>query len=211
MKRRIVLLSTMVVLALTFAACGSNSGKGDPFKGAWHGTLDLTKQFNDGVIEYYPELKDHVEFEELVFALDITFEDGNMSMEVGADSVNTFMENFETGMEKIGKGALEDWLVTQDMTLEEVVAESGMDEDAYLADRYEQMGIVEMTQSMRRITNDSLVGLEKLVGPYTYDNKNLKLHFEDNSYETIAYEFDGDTLVLKIKGDGFTLRIDCEQ
>jgi len=210
MKRRIVLFSTMLVLVLVLAACSSNSGKGDPFKGKWRGTMDLTKQFNDGVIENYPELKDHVAFEELVFVLDITFEDGNMSMEVEPDSVDAFMVNFETGMEHVGKGALEDWLTTQDMTLEEVIAESGMDEETYLEERYEQMGIVEMTQSMRAVTNESLKGLEKLVGPYTYDNKNLKLHFEDNTFESIAYEFDGDNLVLKIKGEGFTLRIDCE-
>lgn len=211
MKKRIVLLSSMLVLVLALAACSSNSGKGDPFKGAWHGTLDLTKQFNDGVIENYPELEQHVDFENLVFELDIVFADGNMSMTVAEESIDAFMENFETGMEKIGKGAFEDWLLTQDMTLEEVVAESGMDEESYLSAKYDEMGISAMASAMEEVTNESLDGLGKLSGPYTYDNDSVKLHFEDNSYESIQYEFEGDQLVLIIKGDGFSLRIICEQ
>ena len=211
MKKKIILLSAILALVLSSVACSSNSGKGDPFKGTWRGTMDLTKQFNDGVIANYPDLEKHVAFTDLVFILDITFEDGNMTMKVEEDSVKSFMANFEAGMENIGKGALEEWLVTRDLTLEEVIAESGMDEEIYLNDRYGKMGIVNMTEAMKSVTNESLEGLSKLVGPYTYDNETIKLHFENNTFESISYEFEGDTLILRIKGEGFTLRIDCEK
>lgn len=211
MKKKTFLLSLILVLTMMISACGGSSGSGDPFEGQWQGTLDLTKQFEDGIKANYPDLEAYVDFEELVFVMDVVFEDGMMSMSVEEDSINSFMTNFETGMHKIGKESLEDWLTTQDMTLEEVVAESGTDEETYLASVFTQMGIDEMTASMKEVTNASLEGLSKITGPYTFDEEEVKLHHEDNTFEGIGYSFEGKELILTIEGDGFSLRIECEK
>ena len=211
MKKKSFLLSLVLMVMMILSACGGNSGNGDPFEGQWKGTLDLTKQFEDGIIVNYPELEEYVDFEELVFMMDVVFEDGMMSLSVQEDSVENFMSHFETGMEKIGRDSLEDWLITQDLTLEEVVAESGTDEESYLASIFEQMGINQMTTSMKEVTNASLEGLSKIEGPYTFDETQIKLHHEDNTFEGIGYEFEGKDLILTIKGDGFSLRIVCEK
>ena len=219
MKRRNFLLSAILVLAMLCCACGSSagSGEGNPFEGKWIGRLDVTKQFEDGIKAKYQELEENmdldkiVDFEELVFVLDIAFENGEMSMAVQQDSVDTFMKNFETGMQNIGREALEAWMETQDMTLEEVVAESGMDEAAYLADRYEQMGINQMASNMKKVTNTSLEGLSKVKGAYTFDDKNIHIAFEDNTFEEMQYTFEGGELTIIVKGEGFSLHILCEK
>lgn len=212
MKKKPFLLSLLLVVMLILSACGGSSGNGgDPFVGQWDGTLDLTKQFEDGIIANYPDLEAYVDFEELVFVMDVTFEDGMMSLSLQEDSVESFMANFEAGMQKIGRESLEDWLITQDMTLEEVVAESGTNEEVYLTSVFEQMGIDKMTASMKEVTNASLEGLSKIKGPYTFDETQLKLHHEDNTFEGIGYRFEGKNLILTIKGEGFSLRIECEK
>lgn len=213
MKKKTFLFSLLFIVMMMLSACGgSSASSGDPFEGQWNGTLDLTKQFEDGIIANYPDLEAYVDFEELVFVMDVVFEEGMMSMSVEEDSVTHFMTNFEEGMQKIGRESLEDWLTTQDLTLEEVVAESGTDEETYLASIFEQMGIDKMTTSMKEITNASLEGLSKIEGPYTFDETQLKLHHdEDNTFEGIGYEFKGKDLILTIKGDGFSLRVECEK
>lgn len=215
MKKRTILLSAVLVLAmLCCSACGSSSSKltnGNPFEGQWIGKLDLTKQFEDGVKSNYKDLADYVDFENLIFVMNVTFDDGNMSMEVEQESIDTFMLNFEVGMQKLGKDSLEAYLTTQDMTLEEVVAESGQTEEEYMDSIFEQMGINKMTASMKEVINSSLDGLSKLKGAYTFDEEYVKLHYEDNTFEPIAYAFEGDELILTIKGDGFSLHIVCEK
>ena len=211
MKKRCVLFAVILALAMMVTACGGAAQSSSPFEGQWVGTLDVTKQFEDGIKAKYPELKEFINFEDLVFTMDVQFEDGEMSMVVHQESVDTFTSNFEAGMQQLGKECLEDWLETQDMTLEEVIAESGVDETSYFAQRYAQMGITDMTANMKKVTNTSLDGLSKVKGAYTFDKENIHLSFEDNTFEEIKYEFEGDNLILTIYGDGFSLCIVCEK
>ena len=78
MKKRCVLLSILLVLSMMLGACES----GNPFEGKWRGKLDVTKQFEDGIKANIPELAQYVDFEDLVFEIDVVFEDGVMSMVV---------------------------------------------------------------------------------------------------------------------------------
>ena len=211
MKKRTLLFSVVLTVVLMLTACGKSPQSNSPFEGKWLGTLDVTKQFEDGIAENYPELKEFIDFEELVFLIDVTFKDGEMSMVVQQDSIDTFTANFETAMQNFGRNALEEWLETQDLTLEEVIAESGVDEESYFADRFKQMGITDMTESMNQIVNTSLDGLSKVKGAYTFDEENIHLAFEDNTFEEMKYELNGDTLLITVVGDGFSLHIECEK
>lgn len=207
MKKRSVLLSILLVLTVMFTACGS----GNPFVGTWRGTLDVTKQFEDGIKTNYPELADYVEFEDLVFVLEIQFSEDNIKMTVDNDSIKDFSTKFEAGMEKMGKEALLAYLASVDMTLEETVAESGMTEDEYLEHIYRKMNIHEMSESMNSVTTKSLAELSSVRGSYTFNDDDIKLRYDDASFETIGYEFEGDSLILTIRGDGYSLRVECEQ
>ena len=209
MKKRNVLLSILLAMVMLITACGANKQTLD---GSWTGTLDVTKQFEDGIIAAYPDLKDYVDFEELVFVLDIVFEEDQMSMVVQQESIDAFNANFAKSMEKMAEGYWTAELAKYDMTLEEDISESGMTEEAYLESIYKETGIDKMIASMNEVTNKALDKISKLKGMYTTPLENeLRLYYTDTEYESMEYHFKGKALNITIQGDNFSLLIECEK
>lgn len=208
MKKRCIVLSILLAFSMLLVACGS----GDPFEGKWRGTLDVTKQFEDGIVAKYPELADYVDFEELVFVVDVTFDDGVMSMAVDQSSVDSFYTNFADGMLKVEEGSLMEYLNAVELTLEEAVAESGMTEEEYLEDVLTNaLPVEQITASMTEVTDAALAGFEAVNGTYTFNEETLNVRYEETEYEAIEYSFEGDDLILIFTGDGFSLRVECEK
>lgn len=215
MKKRYFLLSILLIFSMMLGACGS----GNPFEGKWRGRLDVTKQFEDGIKAHYPDLVEYVDFEDLVFEIDITFEDGVMSMAVDQSSVENFSTNFADGMLGVEEGSLMAFLDAAGVTLEEAVAESGMTEEEYVAARMsipEVKEVIEkMTTGMLSVTEMALSGFEAVNGTYTFNDDEVHVRYEDDKYEAIAYSFEGDDLILTFKGiikdQEFSLRIVCEK
>ena len=209
MKKRNILFALLMAMTMLITACGSGNQTLD---GKWIGTLDLTKQFEDGVKTAYPDLAEYVDFEGLVFEFDVAFVDGEMSMVVQQASVDSFNKNFAAGMKALAEGYWSAGLAQIDMTMEEAMYESGMDETAYLQRIYSTTGIDKMITSMTDVTNKTLDRLSKMKGMYTtpVDNE-LRLYYTDNEYESMDYSFKGKVLNIVIKGDGFSLKIECEK
>lgn len=209
MKKRNVLFSILLAMTMLITACGGNKQTLD---GNWKGSLDVTKQFEEGVIATYPDLKDYVDFEELVLILDIEFEEDQMSMTVQQDSIDAFNANFAKSMEGMAEGYWTAGLAEYDITLEEAIYESGMTEEDYLAHIYKETGIDKMITSMNDITNKTLDRISKMEGMYTTPLENeLRLYYTDTEYESMEYGFKGKTLNITIQGDGFSLLIECEK
>lgn len=215
MKKRCFLLSILLVISMMLGACGL----GNPFEGKWTGKLDVTKQFEDGIKAHYPDLEEYVDFEDLTFVIDVTFDDGMMSMKVNQDSVDAFNANFTEGMMKLEEGSLMALLDAAGVTLEEAVAESGMTEEEYLANRMNLPEVREvidnMSANMLLITEAALTGFDAVGGPYTFNEEEIHVRYEDDKYESVEYAFEGDNLILifrgEIEGMKFSLRIDCEK
>ena len=183
MRKRSILLSILLVLTFVLGACGS--GK-DPFEGKWQGKLDVTKQFEDGIIAAYPELEEYVNFEDLTFYIDVTFEDGMISMVVDPASVENFKSNFA-----------------------EAVAESGMTEEEYIASMVSVLEVDKMKENMTAVTDAALLGFESVNGPYTFNEQTVNVRYDEATYEAIEYTFEGEKLVLIFEGANFSLRIEC--
>ena len=209
MKKRNILFALLMAMTMLITACGSGNQSVD---GKWVGTMDLTKQFEDGVKAAYPDLADFVNFEELVFVFDIAFVDGEMSMEVQQASVDSFNNNFAAGMKALAEGYWTAGLEEYDMTMEEDIYESGLDEEAYLQQIYTVTGIDKMITSMTDVTNKTLDRLSKMKGTYTtpVDNE-LRLYYTENEYESMEYSFKGKVLNIVIKGDNFSLKVECKK
>ena len=126
--------------------------------------------------------KKYVDFEELVFVLDISFVDEQMEMTVRQDSIDTFNANFADGMQNMAVGYWEAGLATIDLTLEEAIAESGMTEEQYMERIYRETGINKMVESMTTVTTDTIAKLSGMKGMYTTRVENeLRLYYtEDN-------------------------------
>lgn len=206
MKKRSILLSVLLIFTMLLSACSGNT---EDFEGKWVGTLDVTKQFEDGIKAAYPDLADHVDFEDLVFTLDISFVEGEMSMTVRQDSIDKFNANFAEGMKNLAKNYWSAGLATYDMTLEEDIFESGLNEEDYIARIYSTTGIDKMITAMVDVTNTTLDRISMMEGTYTILGKELRLWYTEDSYEAMGYSFEGDDLNIVIKGDSFSLLIKC--
>lgn len=209
MKKRCLLLSILLVFSTLLGACGS----GDPFKGTWKGTLDVTKQFEDGIVEHYPDLAEYVDFEDLTFVINITFSDGMMTMSVDQDSVENFNNNFAAGMIGVEEGSLMAYLNEAGLTLEEAVAESGMTEEEYIEYMLSSEEVTEimnpMKENMMEVTEAALTGFESVNGPYTFNEETVNIHYNDDQYEAVEYSFEGDNLILVFRGENYSLRVEC--
>jgi len=208
MKKRSILVAVLLVMCMLLTACGNKSEK---LQGNWVGSLDVTKQFEDGIKAAYPDLVDYVDFEGLVFVLDIALVDGQMSMSIQQESVDKFNTNFSAGMKNIAEGYWAAELAKYDMTLEEDRYESSMTEEEYLNKIYKNTGIDKMIKSMVEVTNITLERLSNMKGTYTVLGRELRLWYTEDNYEAMGYSFEGKVLNIVVKGDGFSLLIKCEK
>lgn len=207
MKKRNILFAVVLAIAMMITACGGKQ----TLEGKWVGSLDVTKQFEDGVKRAYPDLADYVDFEELVFVLDIEFAEGQMSMSVQQESIDAFNANFAEGMKGMAEGYWADGLAKYDMTLEEDIYESGMTEEEYLQSIYKQTQIDKMIEGMNDITNKTLDRLSNMKGTYTVLDSELRLWYTEDDYEAMEHSFKGKALNIIVKGDNFSLLIECEK
>lgn len=209
MKKRHIVVALILVMAMVITACGS--GK-QTLEGKWIGKLNLTKQFEDGIKAANPDLVKYVAFEDLIFQMDISFVEGQMEMAVKQESMEAFDANFAEGMKNIAVGYWKDGLASLNMTLEEAITESGMTEEEYMNRIYKETGIDKMIESMSGITEKTLEKLSNMKGTYTTPvNNELRLYYTEDEYESMGYEFTGKQLNITIKGDSFTLLIECEK
>lgn len=209
MKKRNILFALLLAMAMLVTACGSSTKS---VEGKWVGSMDLTKQFEDGIKVAYPDLAEYVDFEDLIFKLDIAFVDGQMTMAVQKDSIDAFNLNFAKGIQDMAVGYWEAGLALIDMDLEEAISESGMTEEQYLNRIYRDTGIDKMITSMMDVTSKTLDKLSDMNGTYTTPvEKELRLYYTEDTYESMEYEFEGKKLNITIKGDSFTLLIQCEK
>ena len=208
MKKRNILFALLLAMAMFLTACGGQK----TVEGKWVGSMDLTKQFEDGIKVAYPDLAEYVDFEDLVIKLDVSFVDGQMTMAVQQDSVDSFNAKFAEGMYNIAIGYWEAGLALIDMDLEEAISESGMTEEQYHKRIYKETGIDKMITSMTEVTNQTIEKLSSMNGMYTtpVDNE-LRLYYTEDTYESMEYGFKGKKLNITIKGDSFSLLIQCEK
>ena len=208
MKKRIVLFSFVMALMMLFTACGTPK----TLDGKWVGKIDVTKQFEDGIKAASPEIEKYVDFEDLVVTLDVTFDGEEMAMVVNPESIITFNVKFAEGMKKIAVAYWAEGLSAMDFNLEEAITESGMTEDAYMRRIYQETGVDKMIESMSAITETTLDRISLLKGPYTTPVANeLRLYYAEDKYESMEYKFVGNKLNITIKGDGFSLLVECEK
>ena len=209
MKKRIGLFALLLAMTILITACGSEKKS---IEGKWLGTLNLTEQFEEGVKAAYPDLAEYVEFEDLFVEMDISFVDGQMETIVRQESMEVFNDNFAKGMQGMAVGYWEDGLSTIDLTLEEAISESGMTEEAYMKSIYSETGIDKMITSMTDITGQMIEKLSSMKGTYTtpVDNE-LRLYYTKDKFEAMEYGFKGKKLNITIKGDKFSLLIECKK
>ncbi len=191
MKHRWMALPLALGLTLTLAACGGNDPKED-LVGAWSGQVDVMDQVVEGMRVTAPEIADELELENFYIPLEIEFRDDNTYiMTVDQEKLDESMDALIQKSVDATMVYMEQMLKEQgitDMTVDEVLAQSGMDRESF-TDLMEQSMSNLSSSVVQQIQTE---GQNRLGGNqvYTSDDKDT----EPGSDGATPYTLDGDKL-----------------
>lgn len=191
MKHRWMALPLALGLTLTLAACGGNDSKED-LVGAWSGQVDVMDQVVEGMRVTAPEIADELEPENFYIPLEIEFRDDNTYiMTVDQEKLDESMDALIQKSVDATMVYMEQMLKEQgitDMTVDEVLAQSGMDRESFTDLMEQSMGNLSSSVAQQIQTE----GQYRLEGNqvYTSDDKDT----EPGSDGATPYTLDGDKL-----------------
>ena len=191
MKHRWMALPLALGLTLTLAACGGNDPKED-LVGAWAGQVDVMDQVVEGMRVTAPEIADELELENFYIPLEIEFRDDNTYiMTVDQEKLDESMDALIQKSVDATMVYMEQMLKEQgitDMTVDEVLAQSGMDRESFTDLMEQNMGNLS-SSVVQQIQTE---GQYRLEGNqmYTSDDKDT----EPGSDGATPYTLDGDKL-----------------
>ena len=191
MKHRWMALPLALGLTLTLAACGGNDPKED-LVGAWSGQVDVMDQVVEGIRVTAPEIADELELENFYIPLEMEFRDDNTYiMTVDQEKLDESMDALIQKSVDATLVYMEQMLKEQgitDMTVDEVLAQSGMDRESFTDLMEQSMGNLS-SSVVQQIQTE---GQYRLEGNqvYTSDDKDT----EPGSDGATPYTLDGDKL-----------------
>lgn len=191
MKHRWMALPLALGLTLTLAACGGNDSKED-LVGTWSGQVDVMDQVVEGMRVTAPEIADELAMENFYIPLEIEFRDDNTYiMTVDQEKLDESMDALIQKSVDATMVYMEQMLKEQgitDMTVDEVLAQSGMDRESF-TDLMEQSMSNLSSSVAQQIQTE---GQYRLEGNqvYTSDDKDT----EPGSDGATPYTLDGDKL-----------------
>lgn len=191
MKHRWMALPLALGLTLTLAACGGNDPKED-LVGAWSGQVDMMDQVVEGIRVTAPEIADELELENFYIPLEIEFRDDNTYiMTVDQEKLDESMDALIQKSVDATMVYMEQMLKEQgitDMTVDEALAQSGMDRESFTDLMEQSMGNLS-SSVVQQIQTE---GQYRLEGNqmYTSDDKDT----EPGSDGATPYTLDGDKL-----------------
>lgn len=193
MKHRWMALPLALGLTLTLAltACSSSDPKED-LVGAWSGQVDVMDQVVEGIRVTAPEIADELELENFYIPLEMEFRDDNTYiMTVDQEKLDESMDALIQKSVDATMVYMEQMLKEQgitDMTVDEVLAQSGMDRESFTDLMEQSMGNLS-SSVVQQIQTE---GQYRLEGNqmYTSDDKDT----EPGSDGATPYTLDGDKL-----------------
>lgn len=191
MKHRWMALPLALGLTLTLAACGGNDPKED-LVGAWSGQVDVMDQVVEGMRVTAPEIADELELENFYIPLEMEFRDDNtyimtVDQEKLDESMDALIQKSVDTIMVYMEQMLKEQGIT-DMTVDEVLAQSGMDRESFTDLMEQNMGNLS-SSVVQQIQTE---GQYRLEGNqmYTSDDKDT----EPGSDGATPYTLDGDKL-----------------
>ncbi len=193
MKHRWMALPLALGLTLTLAltACSSSDPK-EKLVGAWSGQVDVMDQVVEGIRVTAPEIADELELENFYIPLEMEFRDDNTYiMTVDQEKLDESMDALIQKSVDATMVYMEQMLKEQgitDMTVDEALAQSGMDRESFTDLMEQSMGNLS-SSVVQQIQTE---GQYRLEGNqmYTSDDKDT----EPGSDGATPYTLDGDKL-----------------
>lgn len=191
MKHRWMVWPLALGLTLALTACSSSDPK-EKLVGAWSGQVDVMDQVVEGIRVTAPEIADELELENFYIPLEMEFRDDNTyTMTVDQDKLDESIEALIQKTVDTIMVYMEQMLKEQgitDMTVDEVLAQSGMDRESFTDLMEQNMGNLS-SSVVQQIQTE---GQYRLEGNqmYTSDDKDT----EPGSDGATPYTLDGDKL-----------------
>lgn len=195
MKRRWMVWVLALGMALTMMACKGSDPK-DALVGTWSGQVDVMEQVVEGMRLSAPEIADELEMEAFYIPLTMEFrEDGTYTMSVDKEKLDQSMDELIQKSVDATLAYMEKMLQEQgitNMTVDEALAQSGMDRDSFTTLMEESLGtlstnVAEQMQMEGQYRADK----EKL---YTSDSTDQK----PSDSEYTPYTLDKDSLTMDL-------------
>lgn len=205
MKHRWMALPLALGLTLTLAACGGNDPKED-LVGAWSGQVDVMDQVVEGMRVTAPEIADELELENFYIPLEIEFRDDNTYiMTVDQEKLDESMDALIQKSVDATMVYMEQMLKEQgitDMTVDEALAQSGMDRESFTDLMEQSMGnlsssVVQQiqTEGQYRLEGNQMYTSDDKdtepgsdgATPYTLDCDKLNMDFSNVSLGEVTF------------------------
>ena len=200
MKKRNLLVVLVLSVLMLFTGCAKEE-EVNPFLGKWSGTLDYTQSFTDMMVAENADIEKFVEFENLTFTFAFTFTEEKISMHVDEASKLSFIENVEKGIASMIDAMAEAEATKNGITVEKVYEGMGVTRDAYVQYTIENMKIDAMV--------DAMATALELSGAYEYDENQIVVLYDDNTYEEMSYALGMEDLTITISDGSNSFAIPC--
>lgn len=200
MKKHNLLVALILAVIMLITGCAKEE-KVNPFLGKWTGALDYTECFTEMMLAENAEIEKFVKFENLTFTFVFTFTEENVSVHVDEDSKHRFLVNVEKGIANMIDAMAEEEASKNGITVEKVFEGMGVTRDAYIQYTVENMQIDKMVNAMA-------TALE-LKGAYEYDEKQIVVLYDDNTYEEMEYTLGIEDITIKISDGTNSFVIPC--
>lgn len=202
MRKRSLLVSLILIFALTITACGQKN----PFPGTWRGTYDLTDFIVTSVSGGDESIEQYLEFENLSFEYVYEFTENDLQTTVDEASFEKFSKNFKNGFMEGVKAKIVADLEQQGLSYEEYVDESGLSEEELLASKMEDVDLDAWIASIRDVAE-----VLAFDGTYMYSDDMLTILFDNGTYTELKYAMDGKTMTITISDGELEIPISCEK
>lgn len=200
MKKRNLLVVLIMAVLMLITGC-TKEEKVNPFLGKWTGTLDYTECFTDTIIAESADIEKFIKFENLTFTFVFEFTEETVSVHVDEDSKHQFLVNVEKGIANMIDAMAEEEAAKNGITAEKVFEGMGITRDAYIQHTVEDMKIDAMVNAMTSAL--------ELKGAYEYDENQIVVLYDDNTYEEIIYNWGIEDLTITISDGTNSFEIPC--
>lgn len=193
MKHKWMVWPLALGLALTLAACKGSDPK-EALVGTWSAQVDVMEQVVEGMRLTAPEIADELEMESFNIPLVMEFrEDDTYTLSVNQEQLDQTMDELIQKAVDATMAYMEQTLKEQgitNMTVDEALAQSGMDRDSFTDLMKQSMGTLSTTMAQQIQTEGQYrVDEEKL---YTSNSTDLK----PADSEATPYTLDKDSLTM---------------
>jgi len=187
MKTRNFLVVFILIFAMLLVACGGNTLS---LTGTWKGTFDFSETIEEQMKNDNPELFKYINFDSLEFTYVFEFTEKNVKLSVDKESVNQFLANMKKGIADMVDTKMADVSIVSGQSAEELYAGLGSTREAYIQSVIDGMALETTVQAMAEGITTS--------GTYEYDDEQITIYYNDNTYEEMEYSYSNETLKITI-------------